>query len=210
MVKCLNHTGFEADCGDDNDDCQPKDPVYKENLPGKVMLVPVPFVTNLKAGNKFQPTFSTSKLTEIKNYIHGFDSGLACNKYYKALHCQLAKLFVNNPAYETISVTCKIKVKTCLDALYYKAQLVEDLYGFLSPWLVGGEAKIRFGGSLHASVVVYFIEQLPYIDYLEDLTIEHRDSKNVLLNTIDPKLAVTTTSRSILTSAETHNIQLIP
>jgi hypothetical protein len=210
LVKCLSHTGFEADCADDTGDCAPKLQVYKENLPGKVMLVPVPFVTNLKAGNKFQPTFSTSMLEEIKNYIHGYDSGISCNKYYKALHCQLAKLFVNNPAYETISVTCKIKVKTCLDALYYKAKLVEDLYGFLSPWLVGGDSKIRFGGSLHASVVVYFIEQLPYIDYLEDLTFEHRDPNNLLLNTIDPKLAVTTTSRSILTSAEIHHIQLIP
>jgi hypothetical protein len=119
-------------------------------------------------------------------------------------------LFVNNPAYETISVTCKIKVKTCLDALYYKGQLVEDLYGFLSPWLLGDGTKIRFGGSLHASVVVYFIEQLHYIDYLEDLTIEHRNTKNILLNTIDPKLAVTTSSRSILTSSETHSIELIP
>jgi hypothetical protein len=210
MVKCLNHTGFEADCSPATGDCQPKELVYKENLPGKVMLVPVPFVTNLKAGNKFQPTFSTSKLTEIKNYIHGYDSGLTCNKYDKALHCQLSKLFVNNPAYETISVTCKIKVKTCLDALHYKGQLAEDLYGFLSPWLLGDGTKIRFGGSLHASVVVYFIEQLHYIDYLEDLTIEHRNTKNILLNTIDPKLAVTTSSRSILTSSETHSIELIP
>jgi hypothetical protein len=199
MVKCLNHTGYELDCVTGLEK-------YKENMPGQVMLVPVPFVTNLQAGNIFQPTFSAAKLTDIKNFIHGDDASGICNKYIKALHCQLATLKVENPKYETIKVTCKIRVKQCLDQLFYETQLVEDLNNFLSPWITGDPGKINFGGRLHVSQVVYFIEQLSYIDYLEDLTIEHKDGVTVL-NTTEPALAVATTSRSVLTSFGTHTIQ---
>jgi hypothetical protein len=199
MVKCLNHTGYEIDCATTLKK-------YKENIPGQVMLVPVPFVTNLQAGNIFEPTLSAAKLTDIKNFIHGDDNSGTCNKYIKALHCQLALLEVENPKYETIQVTCKIRVKPCLDQLFYEAQLVKDLDNFLSPWITGDAGKINFGGRLHASQVVYFIEQLHYIDYLEDLEIEHKDGATVL-NTTEPSLAVATTSRSVLTSSGTHIIQ---
>ncbi|GEO11929.1 hypothetical protein [Segetibacter aerophilus] len=199
MVKCLNHTGYEVDCTTSLKK-------YKENIPGQVMLVPVPFVTNLQAGNIFQPTFSTAKLTDIGNFIHGDDNSGSCNKYLKPLHCHLAQLAVENPKYETIKVTCKVRVKECLDQMFYEAQLVDDLNNFLSPWITGDPGKINFGGRLHASQVVYFIEQLHYIDYLEDLEIEHKDGLTVL-NTTEPSLAVATTSRSVLTSSGTHSIQ---
>ncbi len=199
MVKCLNHTGYEIDCATSLGK-------YKENIPGQVMLVPVPFVTNLQAGNIYQPTFSAAKLTDIKNFIHGADNAGTCNKYINALHCQLATLLVENPKYETVKVTCKIRVKQCLDQLYYEGVLVEDLNKFLSPWITGDPGKINFGGKLHASQVIYFIEQLSYIDYLENLTIEHKDG-NTVLNTTEPSLAVATTSKSVLTSFGTHTIQ---
>jgi len=194
MVKCLNHTGYQKDCN--NPDAKG---IYRENLPGSVMLVPVPFINKTKTGNIYQPALSTAKLSEIKNFIHGFDNNDSCNKFPAALHCQLAKLLVENPKYETVKVTCGIRVKDCLDANFYRTQLGEDLNNFLSPWIKGDEGKINFGGQLHASQVVYFIEQLPYIDYLDKLTIEHRDGSTVL-NGSEPALAVTTSSRSVLTS----------
>lgn len=200
MVKCLNHTGYQKDC---------KAPAekghYKENLPGNVLLVPVPFVTNLQAGNIFQPALSAAKLADIKNFIHGSDSASSCNKNANALHCQLATLVVENPLYETIQVNCKIMVKDCLDQLFYKVQLVEDLNKFLSPWINGDAAKINFGGKLHASQVIYFIEQLDYIDYVTNLTIEHKSGDDVL-NANEPSLAVASTSRSVLTSFGSHII----
>ncbi len=192
MVKCLNHTGYEKDC-------TTSIIKYKENIPGRVMLVPVPFITNLQTGNIYQPTLSAAKLGDIKNFIHGGLTSGACNKYIKALHCQLSTLLVENPKYETIKVFCKIKVRKCSDPNFYKAQLGEDLNKFLAPWITGDAGKISFGGRLHVSQVVYFIEQLSYIDYLEDLTIEHKDGSTIL-NTAEPGLAVASTSRSVLTS----------
>ena len=202
MIKCLNHTGYDKNCttGISN---------YKENVPGQVMLVAVPYVTNLQAGNIFQPTFSAAKLTDIKNFIHGADNAGTCNKYVKALHCQMASLYVKNPTYETVKVKCNIKVKDCLDKLFYKYQLVEDLKKFLSPWITGDEGKINFGGKLHVSQVIYFIEQLSYIDYLEFLTFEHKDAAGILLNIADPSMAVAVTSMSVLTSFTTHDINFV-
>ena len=192
MVKCLNHTGYETDCATATKR-------YKENIPGQVMLVPVPFITNLQTGNIYQPALSTAKLTDIKNFIHGADNAGTCNKYVNALHCQLATLLVENPRYETIKISCRIKVKPCLDANFYKAQLGEALHLFLSPWIKGDEKKIKFGGRLHISQVIYFIEQLSYIDYLDNITIEQRDETGIL-NAAEPTLAAATTSKSVLTS----------
>lgn len=192
MLKCLNHTGYEIDCATSTIK-------YKENIPGQVMLVPVPFITNLQAGNIYQPTLSAAKLMDIQNFINGSDNKATCNKYIKALHCQLATLKAENPKYETIQVTCKIKVRDCLDKIYYQNKLGHDLQNFLSPWINGDAGKINFGGKLHASQVVYFIEQLSYIDYLADLFITHRDGTTIL-NTADPAQAMATTSRSVLTS----------
>jgi hypothetical protein len=204
MLKCLNHTGYEMDCA------QPSIKKYKENLPGSVLLVTVPFITNQQAGNIYQPSLSAGKLTDIKNYITGNGAAIACNKYIPARHCQLATLLVENPAYETITVTCEVKVRECLDKNFYKAQLHTDLNNFLSPWIKGEAGKINFGGSLHISVVVYFMEQLHYIDYVEKATIVHK-AKNasgiyVPVNTADLTLANATTSRSILTSSNEHSI----
>ena len=213
LAKCLNHTGYTIDC-----DLPANDPgrvKYKEQLPGHVMLVTVPFINNLHTGNIYQPTLSASKLADIKNFIHGLDNAGSCNKYVKALHCGHVALHVVNPQYETIEVQCKVKIKDCLDQLAYKSQLALDLHKFLSPWIEGDERNIRFGGKLHASQVVYFIERLSYVDYLEDLKIIHRKG-NVQLNIGDDTSATATTSRSVLTSIgdddngiPKHNISLV-
>lgn len=195
MVKCLNHTGFTHGCNN-----QP--PAYRENYPGHVLVVPVPYVSDLKTGNIFRPTFSTSKLTDIYRFLAGWISTGPCQASWPALYPQLSHLEVRNPLYETIKIDCKVRVRDCFDAHYYKAKLVEDLNYFLSPWIGGEETQIRFGGSLHDSVVIYFIEQLPYIDYLEDLKMYHEGT--------EVREALTTTSHSILTSFGTHDIQLIP
>lgn len=201
MVKCLNHTGYQKDCNSPT-----AKGTFKENLPGSIMLVPVPFVFNLKTGNIYQPTLSAAKLSEIKNFIHSSDNTGSCNRYVNALHCQLTTLLVENPQYETIKVSCQIKVKQCLDANFYKAQLGEDLNKFLSPWITGDPGKINFGGKLHVSQIIYFTEQLDYIDYVTSLTIEHKIGEN-LQNIDEPSLAVASTSKSVLTSFGSHNIE---
>lgn len=194
MAKCLNHTGFTHGCGN-----QPQ--VYRENYAGHVLVVPVPYVSDLKTGNNYKPAFSASKLTDILRFLTGWISNGPCQGSWPALHPQLSHLEVRNPLYETVKVSCKVQIRDCYDAHYYKSVLIEDLNAFLSPWIGGEETEIRFGGSLHDSVVVYFIEQLPYVDYLEDLIIFHEGT--------EVREAITTTSHSILTSFGTHDIQLI-
>jgi hypothetical protein len=207
MLKCLNHTGYEIDC------VRPSEKKYKENLPGSVLLVTVPFITNLQAGNIYQPTLSAGKLTDIKNYIHGNGAAMACNQYIPPRHCGLATVLVENPQYETITVTCKIKVRECLDKNFYRNQLQTDLNNFLAPWITGDAAKINFGGKLHISVVVYFIEQLHYIDYVEAASMDHKikdaNGNFTKINIANPDLAEATTSKSVLTSLGLHTITLV-
>ncbi|HSK14059.1 MAG TPA: hypothetical protein VK907_12650, partial [Phnomibacter sp.] len=202
-VKCLNHTGYACSKEDEL-------PGYRENLPGQVMLVPLPFANRVQTADIFQPVFSASMLSRIKAYIRGDDAASSCKPFTKALHTRLAKLHVENPKYETITVTCSIRVKDCLDPFVHRERLHEDLNLLLSPWISGGTSALRFGGSLHVSILVYFMEQLSYIDHVEQVAmVQSHAGESTALNISDPDTARATTSRSVLTSSNAHIINLL-
>jgi hypothetical protein len=200
LVKCLNHTGYGCTGSPTTDE-------YREDVPGQVMLVLVPYIVNLNAGNIFQPTISKGKCETIQQFIAGVpnvgqcEQPLSnCNKYKKGLHCQLSTLWVESPRYETLMVECSVKLKPCFeDKNLYADQLRKDVSGFLAPWIKGDEGKIRFGGKIHTSQVVYFIEQLEYVDYVTDMYLHHTQPGSAPVK-IEADFAVAGTSRSVLTS----------
>jgi hypothetical protein len=203
MVKCVNHAKYELDTATG------KEYNYKENVPGHVIVVPLPYVTNIQSGNKFQPLLSRGGHDRIANYLRGVDDGTDCNVKMRPLMCGAAKVLVRPPEYETITVTCKIKVIPCKDPYFYRDQLVAELNAFLSPWIGGDVSQLKFGGTLHISLIIRFIETREYIDYVENVTIEHNDKSGNRLNVGDPSVAITQKSISILTSSDLHKIETI-
>jgi hypothetical protein len=68
---------------------------------------------------------------------------------------------------------------------------------FLSPWAFTSDTDLNFGGRVHQSVLIDFIEELPYVDFLTDFELYHIKSDGTTTK-VDEALA--STARSILVS----------
>ena len=55
------------------------------------------------------------------------------------------------------------------DEIFYSKQLEIDITKFLSPWAFDSNETIVFGVDLHKSVLIDYMEKLPYVDYLQNV-----------------------------------------
>lgn len=176
-VKCLNHT---------------KDNNF--HAPGNVAIIIIPDTVNQNSFDIFQPRLSTAKRNEIQDYIN-----------------QLNTLFVDaqiiNPDYEEIKVTLNVQFNTGYDQNYYTSQLEEDIKKYLSPWAYKETADLDFGITFHKSRLIAYLEQLEYVDFLDDVVIRHIKIPGALgtaKTNIKPSSA-----KAILVSAKEHSVTAI-
>lgn len=168
-VKCLNHT---CDCS------------YQS--PGNVTLVVIPDTVNKNVFDIFQPRVSTATLNKVKKHIDQLNS----------MH---VTTYVINPHYEEVTVDLKVKFKPGFDENFYIQQLNADIIKFLSPWALDKNVPIKFGVTIHSSVLTNYIEKLGYVDYLQDVTLKKDGA-------LAEKTAVPSNPKSILVSAKNHVI----
>ena len=138
-VKCLSHS--------------------KENeflKPGEVLIVVIPDIINKNVFDIYQPRVSRAKLNSIMEYINKLNS----------LHVETV---VINPDYEVVTVELKVKFLKGYDESYYKKVLNTDIIKLLSPWAFEKTASINFGVELHKSIVIKYVEELSYVDYVQDV-----------------------------------------
>ncbi len=159
-VKCINHTRYIGTL--DN---------YSEMQPGHVTLIVVSNVQNKNAVDPLRPTTSLSMLDNIESYIN-------------ALNPICAELHVKNPFYEEVSVSFKVKFLAD-DFGYYRNKLEQEIKEFLSPWASGCSTDITFGGKIHKSVILNFVEERSYVDYVSCFKMYHTvPSDNVVDSSI--------------------------
>lgn len=185
-VKCLNHTRYNT-IGDVN-----------ELTPGDVTLVIISDLQNKNAVDPLKPKTSLITLTQIEEYI-------------TAIKAPCAHLHVRNPIFEEIQVEFNVKLLPGYDIGFYGQQLQAEIKQFLAPWTYGTK-DIAFGGRIHKSVLINFVEDRPYVDYVTCFNMHQIVPTG--LNT-EPEIhkdideAVTSTSASILTSAPEHLITVL-
>jgi len=168
-VKCLNHT-----CSD------------SYNCGGNVTLIVVPNTSNKNMFDNYRPRVSKATLNSVKRYLDNLIS----------LH---VKLNVINPDYEEVRVEVSVKFNEGYDNNLYTQQLNEDITRFLSPWAFDTEAPITFGITLHRNRMIQFIEQLEYIDYVDEIKLfQNEEFKKTSCEPSTPK--------SILVSVRQHTI----
>lgn len=178
-VKCLNHFN-------DQDDC------CRASHPGAVTLVVVPNVQGKNFYNPLQPKVSTLVRQKIKTFIQPRASFFT-------------QVFISNPDYETALLDFKVRFLSAGDFGVYRDQLNSALKIFLTPWAFNDTKGLQFGGTINKSVLLNFIEEQPYVDFVTDLKLYHIDengNRSADLDTIhinNPK--------AILVSAPQHNIQ---
>ena len=89
-------------------------------------------------------------------------------------------------------------------------KLKEDITRFLSPWAFPGGGSPSFGGKIYKSVLVNFIEERPWVDYVADFKLWHKPGNSGIFSK-DLNEAAASTAVSILVSVpvQQHVITLI-
>lgn len=182
-VKCLNHTIYKGDAISIN-----------EAAPGNVSLVVVSNIRNKNAVDPLKPRTSLVTLNEIETFI-----GKIRSPYIN--------VFAKNPLFEEVKVKFNVRFHPGFDKGIYSVKLNEDLIKFLSPWAYATGSDIVFGGKIHKSVILNFVEEQEYVDYITCFEMFHivpGDPQNDPEKDVDE--AVASTSASVLGSAPKHTI----
>ncbi|WP_024768083.1 baseplate J/gp47 family protein [Aquimarina macrocephali] len=126
------------------------------NQLGKVVVTVVP---DIRKNLPFQP-FNPKVAADVLSRIHEFLEQRAP---------VVAEISVNNPTYLQVATRCTVKFNQGLDAIFYRNKLIEEIKRFLSPWAFDDAQDIRLGGMLDSGVLVNFIAERPYIDFVANL-----------------------------------------
>jgi len=174
-AKCLNHTQIE-------------DGIYHEVRPGYVSIITIPSQVNRNDANPLKPYTQQSTLTNIENYLR------------KRTSC-FVKLRACQPQFEEVRIEFTLKLHDQYkDFTFYENQLKEEITRYLSPWAYGDTSSIDFGGKVYKSVLINFIEERYYVDFITDvfLYVKVDDTTN---ESGDMDEITASAARSILVSA---------
>jgi hypothetical protein len=146
-VKCLNHTNYET-----------------ELVAGHVMLALIPNLRKRGIHAPFQPKLSIHKRMDIYDFLRERIS-------------PFIYLRVENPIYEPIQLSFNVGFHSGKDEGFYGKKLHQEIQEFLSPWAFENEltenSDLVFGGELHKSTILKFIEDLDYVDFVNDFNMYH-------------------------------------
>ena len=168
-VKCLNHTNSKSYVA-----------------PGNVVLIVIPDTVNKNVFDIYQPQASTARRNQILAFI----------EQYTSLHVNVK---VENPEYEELTVELSVQFYEGYDEALYKQQMKEDITKFLSPWAFETDTNVEFGVTLHKSVLIDYLEELEYVDYLENVKMKLGEE---VIQEYEPS-----SPKSILVSAAKHIVQ---
>jgi hypothetical protein len=188
-VKCLNHTRYEP--------TETGIGVYRELAPGHVTIVTIPNLRNHNAVDTLRPYTNLGDLALIRKYLERHASGLV-------------SLHVENPVFETVQTEFRVKFTAGTDESFHVGLLRQELVRFLSPWASEEGRDISFGGKIHKSSLINFVEERPYVDYVTDFRLYHIDGE--MKKSVDTDEAEASLPLSILVSvsADDHQVTPIP
>lgn len=177
-VKCLNHTKTGGSLSEG-------DLVYNEVAPGHISIITIPGLANRNDVDPLKPYTKKSTLQNIAEFLR------------KRISCHI-QIHTAQPDFEEVKVKCRICLKEGFsDVNYYKEVIQKEITAFLSPWAYNSDADLNFGGRVHRSVLIDFIEELPYVEFLT-----HFELFQIIAGELPEPVeeAVASTGRSILVS----------
>lgn len=149
QVKTLNHTEYDGNLEN-----------YRALAPRHVTVVLVANVQNKNAIDPLRPKASVALISKVREFISEICSAGVF-------------LHVVNPVYEELQVKANVRFLAGVDRSLFAKKLEDDLKAFLSPWAFQSPEAFRFAGEIHSSVVLHFVEKLPYVDYLTCFEMYH-------------------------------------
>jgi hypothetical protein len=176
-VKCLNHTKVRTVAGTNR---------FTYLSPGDVTIVVIPDIVNKNVFDIYQPRVSRTLLNDIQRFVNRLNT----------LHVNAA---VINADYEEVAIQLKVKFRKGFDESYYRKVLNSDITKLLSPWAFENSAPIDFSTSLHRSSVINYVEELEYVDFVEDVVLLLNGSTSIIR-------VVPSGPATVLVSAKEHTI----
>jgi hypothetical protein len=177
-VKCLNHTGLRAAQGS-------TPPYLQETWPGHVTVVTVAEAGSTTDANPLLPYTPVGILADIRQYL-------------MTIINPFVQLDVVNPLFEQVQFDFRVRFLAGYDVQVYTELLNGAIEKFMSPWAFATGVDIEFQGKISKSVVLKFVEDQYYVDYVSCFRMNHWIDAGTV--DYDVEEASGTTSRSILVS----------
>jgi hypothetical protein len=188
-AKCLNHTELKREIG--------KVPADNELAPGAVTFVAVPYTLGRDLRDPLRPYADRATLRDLHDHL-----SKRCSPF--------VRLETANPKFEEIHVSMNVAFRRGIaDTDFYRLEIEKALIDHLTPWRKKGARGVEFGGRVYKSTVIDFVEELAFVDYLEEVKMFHRPDAQGPLPQVDLEIIRATTARSVLVSARTHVIGLV-
>ena len=164
-------------------------------MPGRVLLVVVPDLRLRQALDPLRPRADAGTLREIEAHVRArAPMGIVVR--------------ARNPRYETIQVSFKVRFRGSAQFDFYSRKLNEALVAQLAPWGEDPGHAVAFGGMVHRSALLDFVEEQPYVDYVTEFRMRHL--RGVPTDAADVAQARASSPDAILVSAATHGIAPAP
>ena len=159
--------------------------------PGHLLIVAIPDLRNRNRPDLLQPKVDLDTLTQMTELAQAHASPQVAVR-------------VRNPAYQAIRLDFKVRFRAGYPFDYTRRQLHEAIVQALSPWAFTAGRPLDFGGRIYRSVLLDFIEELPYVEFVTDFQCGLAGSGDLLLN--DVAEIVAERPDTILVSAARHVI----
>ena len=159
--------------------------------PGNVLIVVIPDLRNKNGVDPLQPKVDADTISRITAHVQ------------KRAGMQVT-VRVKNPRYQKVMLDFKVRFRAGCEFNYYCDELNRAMIRFLSPWAYEADRDITFGGRVYRSVLLDFVEELEYVDYVTDFKMY--SFTGTTMSTIDRGETQPDTPDAILVSAEKHTI----
>ena len=154
------------------------------------MLIAIPDLRNQNAVDKLRPRVDLNTLTLMREYTQA--------------HCGMqVRVKVRNPDYQRVRAKFKVQFHAGKPFNFYRNELEQALIRALSPWAFDATREITFNGRLYRSVLLDFVEELPYVDFVSDFQLGIVDDADVLH---DAAVIIAASPAAILVSDANHTI----
>jgi hypothetical protein len=153
QARCLNHTQYEPSATGTG--------IYRELAPGHVTVVTIPDRSGPDARDPLRPSTSLRVLRDIEQFVA------------KRMSC-FATLHIRNPQFEEVRVDLRVRFRDGVDETFHVNKLKREITEFLSPWAFRTDARPTFNGNVYKSVLVNFVEERTFVDFVSDVHLFHR------------------------------------
>ena len=164
--------------------------------PGYVLLIVVPDLRNDNARDPLQPRTDAGTLDAIKKHVEA----------RAGMHLK-DRINVRNPTYQKVRLAFNVKFHRGFEANEYRKVLRAELTAFLSPWAFDAQIPISFGGVLYKSVLINFVEERRYVDYVTDFRLRSFTDTEDYGDNLDEVRAHT--PDAILVSDTQHDVEVL-